>query len=125
MGHEVTVAHDGFSAILAARSTRPAIVFLDLLMPEMNGYATAKLMRQEFDSETMQIIAVSGIEAQPSSLRHAGIGHHIRKPLDPLYLAGLSAMFGSDALADCSSDGSCSRSIFRHSLYRTAHCERS
>ena len=37
-GHEVHLAHDGASALRIAVAHQPAVVFLDIGMPGMNGY---------------------------------------------------------------------------------------
>jgi CheY-like chemotaxis protein len=89
LGHDVDMAHDGATAINAANRKRPQFVFLDLVMPKMSGYETAKRMREQFDAGTMRIIAVSGYSAKLENLRQAGIDQHIRKPMDPMWLEGL------------------------------------
>jgi CheY-like chemotaxis protein len=88
LGHKVDVAHDGTTAIGVARGTKPEFVFVDLVMPGLDGYKTAKLMRQEIANPKMQIIAVSGYSAEPESLHEAGINRHIFKPMDPMWLEG-------------------------------------
>ena len=47
LGADVQVALDGKAAIEAARLNRPALVVLDLGMPEMDGYAVAAALRIE------------------------------------------------------------------------------
>ena len=37
MGHEVTVAQTGLDGVAAAENNKPNIVFLDLMLPGMNG----------------------------------------------------------------------------------------
>src|ERR1700760_3775757 len=44
-GHEVPVAHDGKDAMLAARQYRPELIFLDIAMPELNGYEVCRRLR--------------------------------------------------------------------------------
>ena len=41
-GHEVQVAHDGPSALEAAISFRPDMIFLDIGMPGMDGYEVVR-----------------------------------------------------------------------------------
>ena len=38
LGHDVRVAHDGRSALEAARAHRPEVVLLDIGLPGMDGY---------------------------------------------------------------------------------------
>ena len=55
-GYEVHVVHDGIAALEAARTARPALVILDVVMPEMDGVAVCEAMRS--DSRTQQIPVV-------------------------------------------------------------------
>jgi CheY-like chemotaxis protein len=48
-GHEVEMTHDGLSAIEIARWFRPHVVLLDIGLPGMNGYETARAMKEEID----------------------------------------------------------------------------
>jgi DNA-binding response OmpR family regulator len=41
MGHEVSYAADGGSALAEARSRPPAVVLLDIGLPDMDGYEVA------------------------------------------------------------------------------------
>ena len=59
-GHEVKTAHDGRSAIAAARACRPDVILLDIGLPGMDGYDVAGLLRQESELKNTVIIAVSG-----------------------------------------------------------------
>src|SRR5688572_22393888 len=47
MGHEVRTAMDGASAIELAREFRPALVLLDIGLPQMDGYSLARKLREE------------------------------------------------------------------------------
>jgi CheY-like chemotaxis protein len=46
-GHEVRIASDGTSALEIAKFFRPEMIFLDIGMPGLNGYETARLIRAE------------------------------------------------------------------------------
>lgn len=54
-GYSVVVAHDGKSAVRAIRKDRPDIVFLDLIMPVMDGIETLRHIRR-FDSRLPVIV---------------------------------------------------------------------
>jgi CheY-like chemotaxis protein len=87
-GHAVHVAHDGPSAITAARAQHPDVVLLDIGLPGMDGYAVARELRQLEGMETAMLIAVSGFEQDSDRLhsREAGIDRHLVKPIDPAEL---------------------------------------
>ena len=45
-GYVVTVAHDGYAALDAARSTEPDLVVLDLMLPGLDGIEVCRRLRQ-------------------------------------------------------------------------------
>jgi signal transduction histidine kinase/CheY-like chemotaxis protein len=92
LGHEVSVAGDGYAAIDAVHERHPEIVLLDLGLPGMSGYEVAEKLRQEPDDH-LRIIAVSGY-GQPDDLarsRAAGCDAHLVKPVDLATLERLLA----------------------------------
>jgi signal transduction histidine kinase/DNA-binding LacI/PurR family transcriptional regulator/AraC-like DNA-binding protein len=60
-GITIFTAENGKSALLLMKKTRPDLVLLDLMMPEMDGFAVLEQMRQE---ETMVDIPVIVLTAQ-------------------------------------------------------------
>ena len=82
-GHHVTVAHDGARALELAVVERPTIMFLDLGMPEMDGYEVCRRARALGLSDA-QIIAVSGYGQAQDRQRSeaAGFDGHSVKPIE-------------------------------------------
>lgn len=65
MGALVNVFYDVQAAIDSISDCVPDIIFIDIKMPEINGYRAAKLIRNNFNIETgMIIVALSGMTAQ-------------------------------------------------------------
>jgi CheY-like chemotaxis protein len=92
-GHEVHVAYDGASALRLAQAHYPAIVFLDLGMPGMDGYEVARRMRETPALAGTVLAALTGwgqAEARRRSA-HAGFQHHLVKPPDAEALEKLLA----------------------------------
>jgi CheY-like chemotaxis protein len=84
-GHEVRTAHGGVQAVSLAKSFRPEIMILDLGMPEMDGYAVARAIREDPMLAHTRLIALSGY-GQPEDRRRttaAGFEAHLIKPVDP------------------------------------------
>jgi len=92
-GHDVEIAHDGVAALQLARKFDPELVFLDIGLPEMNGYEVARRLREEAVSARAKIIALSGYGAERDHLRSkaAGFDLHLVKPVDPRRLSGVIA----------------------------------
>jgi signal transduction histidine kinase/CHASE1-domain containing sensor protein/ActR/RegA family two-component response regulator len=83
MGQQVCETHDGTEAIEAARSFHPDIVFLDIRMPGMDGYETARRLRAEH-GEALKIVAVTGFgqDRDREWAFQAGFDTHLLKPVD-------------------------------------------
>lgn len=57
-GYHVSVAHDGKSGLDQALSTHPDIVILDVMMPEMDGWAVCQKLRQESTVPILMLTAL-------------------------------------------------------------------
>ncbi|HEV3163928.1 MAG TPA: PAS domain S-box protein [Isosphaeraceae bacterium] len=90
---EVEVAHDGPSALEAARRLRPEIVLLDIGMPGMDGYELAERLRSCPEFEKTMLVALTGWgqEADRQKSKAAGIDIHLVKPIAPEALRELLA----------------------------------
>ena len=81
-GHTVEVAHDGASALDAARSFHPELILLDIGLPGMNGYEVARRLRQQPEFSGTLLVALTGY-GQEGDLRRsaeAGFDEHVTKP---------------------------------------------
>ncbi|MGC1477019.1 MAG: response regulator [Terriglobales bacterium] len=88
-GAVVTVANHGGEAvkILTGGSQAPLfdVVFMDLQMPEMDGFTAAKLLRRDPRLQNFPIIAMTAhalVEERQRCL-DAGMNDHVSKPIDP------------------------------------------
>jgi two-component system KDP operon response regulator KdpE len=99
-GYDVTVAPDGQSALLAAAQAPPALVILDLGLPDMDGAAVLAKLRRSSRVPVLVLSARHGSTDKVQAL-DAGADDYITKPfgLDEL-LARLRALLRR------SSDGS-------------------
>ncbi len=90
-GHDVRVAHDGAAALEAAQTLRPALIFLDLGMPRMDGYEVARRIRTTPGLEGTVLAALTGWGQQEDRRRtaEAGFDHHLVKPPEPKALERL------------------------------------
>jgi PAS domain S-box-containing protein len=84
MGHDTRVVHDGIEALEAAELFRPDVVLLDIGMPRLDGYETARRMASQPWAATMQIVAVTGWgqETDRQRAKDAGFHRHLVKPVD-------------------------------------------
>lgn len=59
-GHVVLKAADGESALELARTELPDLIFLDIVMPGMNGFAVLRALRRETLTHDIPIVMISG-----------------------------------------------------------------
>lgn len=90
---DVRVAYDGRSALETVAAFKPEAVFLDLGMPEMDGYETAQRLRRHPDGKRVLLVALSGRDQKEDRRRslEAGIDRHLAKPIDFSLLQALLA----------------------------------
>ena len=92
-GHVTRVAHNGRDALAIARDFAPHVAFLDIGMPDMNGYQTAAALKKVAGLETIMLVALTGWgdERDRARAKQAGFDHHLTKPAD---LATIERLLG-------------------------------
>jgi CheY-like chemotaxis protein len=93
LGHVVKKAYDGPTAIVIAHDFHPDIVFLDIAMPDIDGYEVARRLRSQLQDLRMHLIAVTAY-GQRDDIRHAylaGFDCHLLKPVGPITLSAVLA----------------------------------
>jgi CheY-like chemotaxis protein len=84
-GHEVSTAYDGLEAIETAELFRPEAVLLDIGLPKMDGYETARRFRKHSWGKKSLLIALTGWgqDEDRQQASQAGFDYHLRKPAEP------------------------------------------
>jgi PAS domain S-box-containing protein len=97
MGHEIVNAYDGIEAIEVAQTFRPDVVLLDIGLPKLNGYETARRMRAQSWGQEMFLIALTGYGQEADRRRsfEAGFNYHMVKPVNFSELEKKLAELGS------------------------------
>lgn len=101
-GHEPISAMRGQQGIELARLHQPALIFCDVQMPEMDGYAVAKALKQDEDLRHIPLIAVTAyaMVGDREKVLAAGFDSYISKPIEPAALAKtIAEMLASRAVA--------------------------
>jgi PAS domain S-box-containing protein len=96
LGANVQAVYSGRDGLEAVRQSHPAVVLLDIGMPEMDGYEVARCIRRESDGHQITLIALSGWGQEEDRRRSAAAGfdHHLIKPADLKVLEDLLAGLG-------------------------------
>jgi CheY-like chemotaxis protein len=84
LGHEVRVANDAREAMSIARDFGPHFAFLDIGLPEINGYQLAGQLRTQPETQATTLVAVSGWGQAKDRMRsqEAGFVTHLVKPVE-------------------------------------------
>jgi CheY-like chemotaxis protein len=92
-GHEVRTAHDGLTGIEQTAMFDPDVILLDLGMPGMDGFETARKVRQLKGMKQIKIVALTGWGQDEDRRRtkEAGFDAHLVKPVDSATLKELLA----------------------------------
>ena len=84
-GHIVTTAANGWEAIHSVRQSRPDLILLDLMLPDLDGFGVCEILRRDPLTATIPIVIVSAWASSDS--RHLGLElgalDYITKPLSP------------------------------------------
>jgi DNA-binding response OmpR family regulator len=81
---EVRTASTGYDAGIVTEQFRPDVMLLDFKLPDINGTAVCRRIRNDPNYEHIRILAISGV-ADPdeiAEIRTAGADDFIRKPFD-------------------------------------------
>ncbi|TME14812.1 MAG: response regulator transcription factor [Chloroflexi bacterium] len=81
-GYRVAIAQNGLSALKMIRELSPALVVLDLMLPELDGQAVARAAREENDVSIIMLTAL-GSTAQRVAGLESGADDYLAKPFAP------------------------------------------
>jgi len=89
LGFRVETAENGAQAILSAQRAWPAIIIMDLAMPEVDGWQAIKRLKSDPHTADIPIVALSAhaFGDEPQRAREAGADLFLSKPCLPSQLA--------------------------------------
>jgi len=85
-GYAVDVAADGPSGLAQARTGRPDLVILDLMLPGLDGYRVLKTLREDGHDMPVLILTAHGQEADKVRGFRLGADDYVTKPFGILEL---------------------------------------
>lgn len=95
-GHEVMTARNGTEALAMARAAKPDVAILDVMMPELDGFAVTRELRADERTKDITIVVLSGRAgaADRDFAFRSGADDYLLKPFDPkeLYSRVLGAV---------------------------------
>lgn len=87
-GHNVIQASTGAEAIMLFEQYRPDLIIMDVVMPEMNGYEAARVIKQEAGEDFVPIIFLTGLTEDNELVKciENGGDDFLIKPVNPAIL---------------------------------------
>ncbi len=84
-GVELLFAGNGMEAMEAIRQKKPDLVFMDVLMPKMNGLEVCSAVKKQDDLKDVRIVMLTtpGQEEENRRVKEVGADESMMKPLDP------------------------------------------
>lgn len=82
-GYQFIAIQDPLRAISTLLSRKPNFIFLDLVMPSLNGYEICTKLRQISHFRTTPIVLLSGNAIDPVRAKKAGVSDNLEKPMQP------------------------------------------
>jgi signal transduction histidine kinase/DNA-binding response OmpR family regulator len=80
-GYDVRTASNGREAVAMVRRERPDLVVLDVMMPEMNGFDVAAVLKNDPGTMDIPIVVLSIVQDRDRGFR-LGVDRYLTKPID-------------------------------------------
>lgn len=89
-GCEVVTAIDGFDALAKIADSRPHIIFVDIMMPRLDGYQTCALIKNNSEFKSTPVIMLSSKDGlfDKAKGRIVGSDQYLTKPFSKTELLG-------------------------------------
>jgi CheY-like chemotaxis protein len=83
-GHQVESADDGEAGVALILRLRPNVAFVDIGLPDLDGYGVAERVRKALGSDVLRMVAMTGFgrDSDRRRAREAGFDAHLVKPAD-------------------------------------------
>lgn len=84
-GVELIMAENGEEALELIKAERPRLVFLDIMMPKMNGFDVCRAVKNELDMKDVYVVMLTakGQEFDKQKGNEAGADIYMTKPFNP------------------------------------------
>jgi DNA-binding response OmpR family regulator len=87
-GFDVIDARDGPTALDRAARQRPDVIFLDLMMPDMDGWEVLRRLKEDDATADIPVVLLTARTGEEDQMRgwQEGILEYVSKPFNPLSL---------------------------------------
>jgi DNA-binding response OmpR family regulator len=87
-GYAIGTASNGVDAIKKARSLEPDLIVLDIMMPELDGFAVCEILRRDPSTASIPIMMLTALSSELGRMAGLGSGasDFLTKPFSPRLL---------------------------------------
>src|SRR5882672_8682781 len=87
-GFSISTASNGAEALKMARSNSPDLILLDLMLPELDGFAVCEILRRDPATGSVPIIMLTALSSQLARFNglESGATDYMIKPFSPKIL---------------------------------------
>jgi len=86
MGVDLLVAADGEEGVEIALRRRPDLIFLDVMMPKLNGYEVCRRIKEVDSRAYIMLLTAKGQAVDKEKGLAVGANEYVTKPFDPDYV---------------------------------------
>ncbi len=81
-GYQIIATSEGSAAIAQARTAPPALILLDLMMPEMSGWQVIAALRDDPQTHDIPVVLLSARRDLPMTAIELGVATFLEKPFE-------------------------------------------
>ena len=82
-GYDLIVANDGVHALSQARTMKPGLILLDILLPDLDGFSVCEILRRQPATKKIPVIFMSALSSEVTKrTAHMQAEDFFTKPLD-------------------------------------------
>ena len=84
LGYRVVTANNGADALNVAKLARPDLILMDIAMPQQDGLAATRRIREEAELQTVPVVALTAFDTDGfrQAAFDAGFNGYLTKPID-------------------------------------------
>ncbi|MGC9394936.1 MAG: response regulator transcription factor [Anaerolineae bacterium] len=86
MGVDLLMAADGEEGVEIALRRRPDLIFLDVMMPKLNGYEVCRRIKEADNEAYIMLLTAKGQSIDKEKGLAVGANEYVTKPFDPDYI---------------------------------------
>ena len=85
IGYRLLIAKNGKTALAIARKAKPALILLDIMMPEMDGYEVCRRLKSDEKTDRIPVIFITALADADDEAKGLALGavDYLTKPFNP------------------------------------------